>query len=403
MGKHLNITNDLFWVGALDPDLRIFDIVMETEFGTSYNAYVLKGSHGVAVFETVKEKFFNEYLENLKTVIEPETINYIVVNHTEPDHAGSVAKLLELAPSATVVGTIQAIRYLAEIINKPFNSLVVRDGETLSLGNKTIRFIVAPCLHWPDSMYSYIEEDCVLVTCDSFGAHYSDERIFKNQLEATKEDDYIKAYKYYYDMIMGPFKSFVLKALTKIEDLEIDFICPGHGMILDRSNLTKYMNFYKEWSLPVTRPVPSIVITYVSAYGYTEKLAYEIKKGIESTELNCDVLLYDLVTADFDEVLQEAGMAKGLLVGSPTILADTLPPIWKLLTSLNPVIHKGISAGCFGSYGWSGEATKHIAERLHQLKFPMPCEPLNIRFNPSEDNLKDAFTYGVSFATAIIK
>lgn len=402
MAKHLNVTNALSWVGACDPDLRIFDIVMETEFGTTYNAYVLKGSSKIAVFETVKAKFFDTYLENLKTVIDPTKIDYIVVNHTEPDHAGSVARLLELAPLATVVGTTQAIKYMSEIVNAPFKSLVVKDGDTLSLGDKTIRFIGAPCLHWPDSMYSYIEEDRTLVTCDSFGAHYSDERIFKSELEDTKEDDYIKAYKYYYDMIMGPFKPFVQKALAKIENLEIDFICPGHGMILDRSNMTKFINLYKEWSMPTSRPTPSIVIAYVSAYGYTEKLAQEIQKGILSTAFEGDVLVYDLVTADFDEVLSEAGMAKGLLIGSPTILADTLPPIWKLLTSLNPVIHKGITAGCFGSYGWSGEATKYIQERLHQLKFTTPVEPLNIQFNPSESNLADAFKYGVNFANALL-
>lgn len=402
MAKHLNVTNALSWVGACDPDLRIFDIVMETEFGTTYNAYVLKGSEKTAVFETVKAKFFDTYLENLKTVIEPSQIDYIIVNHTEPDHAGSVARLLELAPLATVVGTTHAIKYMSEIVNAPFKSLVVKDGDTLSLGDKTIRFIAAPCLHWPDSMYSYIEEDRTLVTCDSFGAHYSDERIFKSELEATREDDYIKAYKYYYDMIMGPFKPFVLKALAKIEDLEIDFICPGHGMILDRSNMTKFINLYKEWSMPTSRPTPSIVIAYVSAYGYTEKLAQEIQKGILSTEFKGDVLIYDLVTADFDEVLREAGMAKGLLIGSPTILADTLPPIWKLLTSLNPVIHKGITAGCFGSYGWSGEAPKYIHERLHQLKFNTPLEPLRILFNPSENNLAEAFKYGVNFAETLL-
>ena len=402
MAKHLNVTNTLSWVGACDPDLRIFDIVMETEFGTTYNAYVLKGSNKTAVFETVKAKFFDTYLENLKTVVDPSQIDYIIVNHTEPDHAGSVARLLELSPLATVVGTTHAIKYVSEIINAPFKSLVVKDGDTLSLGDKTIRFIAAPCLHWPDSMYSYIEEDRILVTCDSFGAHYSDERIFKSELEESNEDDYIKAYKYYYDMIMGPFKPFVLKALEKIEGLEIDFICPGHGMILDRSNMTKFINLYKEWSMPTSRPTPSIVIAYVSAYGYTEKLALEIQKGILSTEFKGDVLVYDLVTADFDEVLREASMAKGLLIGSPTILADTLPPIWKLLTSLNPVIHKGITAGCFGSYGWSGEAPKYIHERLHQLKFNTPLEPLRILFNPSESNLADAFKYGVNFAETLL-
>lgn len=402
MAKTITITPDLSWIGALDPKLRVFDIVMETEFGTSYNSYLLKNENQVALFETVKDKFFDDYLEKIKTFINPSEINYIIVNHTEPDHAGSVAKLLEYAPLATVVGTTLAIKYIGSIINAPFKSKVVKDGDTLQVGTKTIRFITAPCLHWPDTMYSYIEEDKALITCDSFGAHYSDGQVFRSKLDASKSADYLLAYKYYFDMIMGPFKPFVLKGLKKIKDLELDFICPGHGMVLDCTNIEEHMALYKEWATLSTRKVPSIVLCYVSAYGYTEELAYKVKKGIEDTSSNVDVLLYNLGDCNLEEVLHEISLAKGLLIGSPTIVADTLPQIWKLLSSLNPQIHKGLYAGCFGSYGWSGEAIHNIAQRFEQLKFEMPVEPLRILFKPDEKKLEDAFEFGANFAQKVL-
>lgn len=403
MSNTFKITEDLFWVGALDPNLKIFDIIMETKFGTSYNSYLLRGSEGIALFETVKEKFFDEHLEKIRSVINLEDINYVVVNHTEPDHAGSVEKILEYAPNATVVGSNLAIKYLTEIINKPFKNKVVKDGETLSLGNKTLKFISAPQLHWPDTMYTYVIEDETLITCDSFGAHYCDERVLKSATEDSKEDDYIEAYNYYFRMIMGPFKPFVLKALDKIKDLDLKFICPGHGLVLDNNNIEKYMNLYKEWCQSVKRKKQSIVIPYVSAYGYTEEIAQEIKKGIESSNFDVDILMYNLVTADMNEVLSEINQCSGLLLGSPTLLSDTLPQIWTILTSLNPVIHKGLSASCFGSYGWSGEALKNINERYKQLKLNVVSEPLGIIFKPSENNLKDAYNFGLDFAKKVLK
>ena len=403
MSNTFKITEDLFWVGALDPNLKIFDIIMETKFGTSYNSYLLRGSEGIALFETVKEKFFDEHLEKIRSVINLEDINYVVVNHTEPDHAGSVEKILEYAPNATVVGSNLAIKYLTEIINKPFKNKVVKDEETLSLGNKTLKFISAPQLHWPDTMYTYVIEDETLITCDSFGAHYCDERVLKSAIEDSKEDDYIEAYNYYFRMIMGPFKPFVLKALDKIKDLDLKFICPGHGLVLDNNNIEKYMNLYKEWCQSVKRKKQSIVIPYVSAYGYTEEIAQEIKKGIESSNFDVDILMYNLVTADMNEVLSEINQCSGLLLGSPTLLSDTLPQIWTILTSLNPVIHKGLSASCFGSYGWSGEALKNINERYKQLKLNVVSEPLGIIFKPSENNLKDAYNFGLDFAKKVLK
>ena len=328
-----------------------------------------------------------------------ENIKYIVVDHTEPDHAGSVAKLLQYIPNATVVGSPIALKYLSEIMNISFNSLAVRDNDTLKVGDKTIRFISVPQLHWPDTMYSYIEEDGLLITCDSFGAHYSDERVLRSQLESSKDADYLSAYKYYYDMIMGPFKPFVLKALDKIQSLDLSFICPGHGMILDHHNMNQYIELYRTWSTPIA-PNACIVVAYVSAYGYTKKIAEAICEGISKSHYHGQVELIDLETTSVATAMEKINSSEGLLLGSPTILADALPPIWQVLISLNPVLHKHLHVGCFGSYGWSGEGVTHMANRLKSLKCPMPVEPLAICFNPNNEQLSQAIEFGKQFANS---
>lgn len=397
MPNTLKITSDFHWIGALDPQLRTFDIVMTTEFGTTYNAYILKTTDGDVLFETVKDKCFDDYLEKLQCITDLDRIKYLIVDHTEPDHAGSIAKLLEHIPNLTVVGSFIALKYLNSITNRTFKSLAVKDGDTLTVGNKTIQFFSVPQLHWPDTIYSYIQEEKILVTCDSFGAHYSDERILKSQLEADKEEDYVSAYKYYYDMIMGPFKPFILKALDKIEPLELDYICPGHGMILDKTNMNKYIEFYRTWSLP-ERPSARIIIAYVSAYGYTRRIAEAIYEGIKMTDYPGQVEMLDLEIVDTATAVSKINDSEGLLLGSPTILADALPPIWQVMISLNPILHRYLHVGCFGSYGWSGEGVSHMAERLKSLKCPMPVEPLSIHFNPSEEELSKAIEFGKSFA-----
>ncbi len=396
MFKSVQVKEDIYWVGALDPDLRIFDIIMYTQHGTSYNSFIVKGSTKTALFETVKHKYFDQCLERIQDVCDPKDIDYIIVDHTEPDHVGSVVYFLDICPHATVVGTGAAIRFLREITNIPFESMVVTDGDTLDLGNKTVKFIMTPFLHWPDTMYSYIVEDKTLITCDSFGCHYSDERVVNDKIPG----DFLDAYKYYFDMIMGPFKSYVLQALDKIKDLPIDCICTGHGPVL-RTDIPKYLDLYRNWATVQERSKPSVVICYVSAYGYTKKLAEQIASGAEASG-DLDVLLFDLVEANKEEALAELASAKGILFGSPTIVSDALPPIWEILIALNPVIHKGKLAGAFGSYGWSGEAVSNIEGRLQQLRFKIPVPGLKISFNPSEAQLQQAYEFGSKFGAAVL-
>jgi flavorubredoxin len=281
--KSLELKKDIYWVGALDPELRIFDIIMETKFGTTYNSYIVKGTEKTAIFETVKVKFFDKYVDKLKSILgDLNKVDYIIVDHTEPDHAGSVEKLLELIPHAKVVGSQAAIDFLADICNREIDSIVVEHGDTLNLGNKTLKFVSAPFLHWPDSIYTYVPEDNVLFTCDSFGSHYSFDEILYSKIPAEKHDDYMSALLYYYTAIFGPFKKYVLEAIEKIKDFNIDMICTGHGPVLDKNPL-EIVDIYKKWSTE-TNPneKPKIVIPYVSAYGYTEEIADKIIEGINS-------------------------------------------------------------------------------------------------------------------------
>ncbi len=396
----IDIANDVKWIGVLDYDIRTFDIVMTTEFGTTYNSYFINAGKK-AVIEVAKEKFSDIYLKKLKSVTDPGEIQYIILDHTEPDHSGSLRLLLEIAPLATVVGSGSAIRYLEDMVNAPFKSLVVKDGDTLDLGNKTLRFISAPNLHWPDSIYTYLEEEKILFTCDSFGAHYCNEEMYSNL-----SPEYLKAYKYYFDVILRPFSRFMIKAIEKIKPLGINLICPGHGPV-HRENLKEiveltagYAARYLEMSS--VKKFRKILIVYVSAYGYTKLAAEYITSGILETEnLKSEMLdIENIPLAELDAKLTEAD---AILVGSPTINQNTLLPVYKLFALINPIRDKGKPAGAFGSFGWSGEAPKIIAENLRNLKLKVFDETAGFKFLPGSSKKDSLIDFGRRFARITVE
>ena len=392
--KALKLRGNFYWAGILDDTLRVFDIIMYTEFGTTYNSYIYKAGDKTILFETVKEKFFDDYLKELKEIVDVTKIDYLVVNHTEPDHAGSVQRLLELNPQLKIIATPTAVSFLQNIVNGDFCSIAVKDEQEMKIGNITLRFLHVPNLHWPDTMYTYIEEEQALVTCDSFGSHYSFEDILVSRV--TNQEDYWKATKYYFDCIIGPFKPFMLQALARVRELDVSMICTGHGPVLD-ADIDKMYNTYEEWCTVVNpNQKKTVVIPYVSAYGYTGQLAEQIAKGIEDSG-DVDVRAYDMVTADQAKVLEELGFADGILLGTPTIVGEALKPIWDLTTSIFAGTHGGKLASAFGSYGWSGEGVPHMIERLKQLRMRVPDEGFRVRFKPGEVDLLNAYDYGYNF------
>ncbi len=388
--------DNIYYVGVQDKDLRVFDIIMHSDYGTSYNSYLVRGSEKTALFETCKLEFWDEYIANIREVCDPSEIDYIVVNHTEPDHAGCMERILELAPNAKVLGSSTALTFLKEIVNHPFASQAVTEADQIDLGGLTLTFLSVPFLHWPDSMYTYIPELKALFSCDSFGCHYADDRVFNDLIEG----DFTDAYLYYFTHIIGPFKRpFMTKALDKIAALDIQFIGNGHGPVL-RSNIQKYLDMYREWCAPQPKNGKDVVIAYVSAYGYTRSLAKAIAKGVQEAGVN--VKVFDLVTDSAEEAKAAIADADGFLLGSPTLVGDALPPIYEMMMGLNPIIHRGKFAGAFGSYGWSGEAVPNLVARMQQLKLSMPLEGMKIRFKPTQQDLDNAVSYGKQFAEAVL-
>lgn len=395
----MKIKDNVFYVGVLDENLRTFDVIMETKYGTSYNSYLVMGKNKNALIETVKSEFTDKFIDNIEKYVSIKEIDYLIVNHTEPDHAGAIERLLSINPNIEVCGTKMAIDFVRNIINFDFKSNVLTANDSLDLGEKEFKFFAFPMLHWPDSMYTYLKEDKMLFTCDSFGVHYASSKLY-NDLEEQNEI-ILEQYKYYFDTILGSFKKpFLVNALNKISLIPIDYICPGHGMII-RKDVENYIELYRNWCNEINTSKPKVTVCYVSAYGYTKKMAKAFIKGLSKVDV--EIKEYDLQVDDMESAKKDLSTSNGIILGSPTILSDSLPQIYDVMSILNPIINKGMYAISFGSYAWSGEAALNIATRFNALKFNMPYEPIRIKLNPSEYDLEQIQKIGEEFANKLLK
>lgn len=396
----IDISKDVKWIGIPDRDLVTFDIVMETRFGTTYNSYFIDAAKK-AIVDTTKEKFWDIYQDKILQVCNPAEIEYIIVNHTEPDHSGNLKNLLRIAPNAIVVGSGNAIRYLRDLMGIDFPNIVVKDGHKIDLGNKTIEFISAPNLHWPDTMFSYLTEDQLLFTCDSFGAHYCDEKLFDDMV--ANHNDHLEAFRYYFDVIMKPYSKFMLKAIEAIGKKEIRMICTGHGPVI-RSDLNKFISLTRERAtealqIPAT---PLVFMPFVSAYHKTEMIAETIAEGIrEAGDIDVDVC--NIEFSSLGELEEKISHASAYMIGSPTINQNTLLPVYKCFALINPIRDKGKLAASFGSYGWSGEAKKLINDTLTNLKLNVFDDGIFVKFTPNEENSLQAFEFGKAFGKKLLE
>ncbi|MCX6278769.1 MAG: FprA family A-type flavoprotein [Bacteroidetes bacterium] len=390
------VTEDVSWIGVLDRDIVTFDVVMETKYGTTYNSYFINADRKTIV-ETVKEKFWEVWFAKLKQVCNPAEIEYIIVNHTEPDHSGCVAHLLNIAPRAKVVGSGNAIRYLKDLLGFEFPHLIVKDGQTLDLGNKTLRFIAAANLHWPDSIMTYLDEEKLLFTCDIFGEHYCHEGMFDDVV-----GDFDDAFRYYYDVIMKPYSRFMLQAIERIRPLEISCVCPGHGAIL-RKNWKKYVNLSEQLaleSLNIQQP-NRVFLGYVSAYHNTGLIAEKIAEGIRMAG-DIEVDLCDIEKMDMGLIEQKIIKSSAIILGCPTFSQNILTPVYQVFALINPIRDRNKLAAAFGSYGWSGEAAKIITSAMRQLKLNVIDDGLMIKFTPHNEEAQKCVAYGKLFGERML-
>ena len=386
------IAPGVHWVGVSHPDLKRFDDLLPTDRGTCYNAYLAQADK-TAVIGTVKALLKEKFLNNIRSLIDPSTIDYVVLNHTEPDHSGALGELLAAAPQATVVATRPGLLYLRDMFNTSCESHAVDDGDELDLDGKALRFFLAPFLHWPDTMFTYLSTDRLLFSGDAFGAHYCGASVFDDECEDFEED-----FQNYYEIIMRPFRDHVLEAVEKIEELDIDIVCPSHGPLLRRDGRRKIMQ-YKEWATVPMSQKPTVAIFYVSAHGNTKKLVDAVAAGVE--EAGGEVEVLHSTDASWLEQRRAMERACGLMFASPTFYRDVPKPMWETLAYLPTVKLSVRCAAVFGSFGWSGEARKMIVQRLESLRIPVCDEAPSVKFTPTDEDLSRFREFGKLFVQRI--
>ncbi|MBS6216723.1 MAG: FprA family A-type flavoprotein [Clostridiales bacterium] len=390
----MELRKGVWSVGVLNPSLRVFDIVMESKYGTSYNAYLLTGEKNVLI-ETVHTDYFEEYVENIEQVLPLERVDYLIMNHNEPDHSGSVSKLLERCPGLKIFCTAAGKKYLEDITNRTFPVQVVKAGDTLDLGGKTLEFIPAPMLHWADSMFTWDPADKVVFTCDFLGAHFCEPTMLDSRVHAREA--YAKERHFYYQCIFGPFAPYVQAGLGKLP-AEAEMACTSHGPVLTET-LEECKALYRQWSTPVPREGNTAAIIYASAYGCTRALAQAAAEALE--EMGIHTVQHDVTMESLDACAAIANEADVVLVGSATINRDAPKAVWDVLGSIDAINTKGRAAGAFGAYGWSGEAPGMLQTRLGQLKFATPAEPFRVLFTPTAADLDGMKDYARSVAALL--
>ncbi len=395
--KPVRIADGIFWAGALNPEMKRFDVIMETEFGSSYNSYVVLGEEKIALIDCVRDGYLEESLALIRQVADPEKIDCIVLQHTEPDHSGALAELMDIAKNARVYCSKAASLYLPHIAHRELPVTVVKDGDEIDLGGRKLRFISAPFLHWPDTIFTYDETTGSLFTCDVFGCHFASFHV----LESLTDERFKGARRYYYDCIMAPFAPHVKKAVNTLKelDLKINAILPSHGPVLDKDP-QEAIELYDRWSREYDRPEgqKKVFIPYVSSYGYTAQLAKAVADELDSLGVETD--LADIAGLSSEEVADRIYCADALALGSPTINADALPPIWLALSHLSAPLVRGRKAVVFGSYGWSGEGVPFAEQRLSGLGFKV-VGTLRVRFRPDCQALGDARALAKTLADAM--
>jgi len=354
------LADNVFAVGVKDWSRRLFDALIPLPEGTTYNAYLVKGDRHTALIDTVNPGFEDELIQRIATVGDPTALDYVVMNHAEPDHANAIPRLLEMNPQATLLTSRKGAEVVQDMFTVPEDRIrPVADGEMLDLGAKTLRFIEAPMLHWPETMFTYLVEEGILFPCDFFGAHatygwYADEN--EHTLQAAKR---------YYGEIMMPYAKMGARALEKISSLDIRQIAPSHGPV--HRDPADILDLYRRWTAGVTEE--KAVAVYVSMWGSSERFTKAIVEVLESNGIR--VALYDATVADLGELAADLVDARAVVLGAPTVLNGLHPLALTaayLVKALKPPVKYGVYVG---SYGWGGGALKQVQELLGTTKIEL--------------------------------
>lgn len=361
------IKNKVFYAGLNDADRVIFDELIPLEHGTTYNSYLVKGSEKTAIIDTMYPPFSDLYIKNFEEN-GIEKVDYIIANHGEQDHSGSIPVLLEKFPDAIVITNEKCRENIKEMLLVPEDKIkTIQNNEEISLGDKTLQFILAPGVHWPDTMFTYLKEDNMLFTCDFLGAHLPFEDLY------SKNDELLYSMaKRYYAEIMMPFRLMCKKYLNLIDEIKPDYILPSHGPLYKEPDFI--LNAYKDWTSDT--PKNLVLIPYVSMYGSTEEMVQYVKKGLENAGIN--VYTHDIVRDDLGDLAVQLVDAATIVVGASMVLAGPHPMAINACILANALKPKVKFASVIGSYGWGGKLTETIASLFTSIK-PEFVQPVVIK------------------------
>ncbi|NQT46273.1 MAG: FprA family A-type flavoprotein [Candidatus Omnitrophica bacterium] len=375
----LEIKKGIYWVGGIDWHLRNFHGYI-TQRGTTYNAYLIVDEK-ITLVDTVKHYMFDEMLERISKVVDPSKIDYIVSNHVEMDHSGSLPKMLAIAKGATVITSPNGEKGLKRHFKKDWKFKVVNTGDSLNIGKRNISFVLAQMVHWPDSMVSYIPEDKLLLSNDGFGQHIASSERFDDELGLDIITE--EAAKYYANIVL-PYGMQVGKLLEAASKLDIDMIAPSHGLVW-RKNLGHIIKLYKKWSGNACDN--KAVVIYDTMWGTTEKMAFVVKKVFEEKGIPCQ--MESLQKKHISDIMTHILSAKYISVGSPTLNNGMLPTVAAFLTYMKGLAPKNRVGIAFGSYGWGGQAVGEIEKVMEGCKFQVPQKGLKIQYVPDEKDLAE--------------
>jgi flavorubredoxin len=382
--KPRQIKEGIFWMGAVDWDRRLFDSLIPLPDGTTYNAYLIRGSEKTVLIDTVDPPMANELLEQLKDVSQ---LDYVISLHAEQDHSGTIPKVLEKYPNAKLIITPKAKGMLTDLLKIPETFFIsVEDGETLSLGDKTLTFIHTPWVHWPETMVAYLEEDGILFSCDFFGSH-----IATSDLYVTDEGRVYEAAKRYFAEIMMPFRNVIKKNLEKLKHYEIRMIAPSHGQIYQKPALI--MDAYRDWVFSPCRNV--VVLPYVSMHESTKRMVEYFVSSLVEKEVKVE--LFNLAVTDIGKLAMALVDAATIVVGTPTVLAGPHPYAAYSAFLANALRPKTKFISIIGSYGWGGKTVEILAGMIPNLKVEV-IDPVLCKGVPSEKDLKALDNLAVNIA-----
>jgi len=384
--KARKIKDGVYWVGAVDWDRRLFDDLIPLPNGTSYNAYLIQGSEKTTLIDTVDPDMAHILLGRLKE-LGVESIDYVIANHAEQDHSGTIPQILKQHPQAQVVCTPKCKNMLLDLELAPEDSfLTVDDGETLSLGDRTLEFIHAPWVHWPETMLTYLQEDRILFSCDFLGSHLA-----TTDLYVTDEGQVYEAAKRYYAEIMMPFRKAIQKNLKKVQGHEISLIAPSHGPIYDRPEFI--LDAYQDWVH--SEPKNIVVLPYISMHGSTRKMVEHLVDAL--IENGVTVKLFNLAVTDIGELAISLVDAATIVIGSPTVLGGAHPNVVYAAYLANALRPKTKFVSIVGSYGWGGKMVQQLADLISNLKVEI-INPVVIKGSPTGEDFESLDKLAVAIA-----